>query len=79
MTPSISLANSGPKKKSNFLGLSMSTNSLVVIITISDHIRKPDYALSSEPDTRLIPRDPVIWTEVEIIKIREACQLARQE
>ena len=45
----------------------------------SDHIRKPDYGLSSVPDSRLIPRDPVIWTEVEIIRIREACQLARQE
>ena len=44
----------------------------------SDHIRKPDYALTSVPDTRLIPREPVIWSEVEIIRIREACQLARQ-
>jgi len=51
---------------------------LETVRSIPDHIRKPDYALSSEPDTRLIPRDPVIWTEVEIIKIREACQLARK-
>ena len=42
------------------------------------NIRKPDYAFSGKPDKRLIPRTPVIWSPVEIIKIREACQLARK-
>ena len=34
------------------------------------NIRKPDYAFSGKPDKRLIPRTPVIWSPVEIIKIR---------
>ena len=42
------------------------------------HINKPDYALTGKPDKRLLPQKPVIWSPVEIIKIREACQLARK-
>lgn len=50
------------------------------VLTLPDHIRKPDYALSTigRVDQRLIPTKPVIWSQFELIKIRESCQLARK-
>jgi len=49
-------------------------------LSLPDHIRKPDYALSTigRVDQRVIPAKPVIWSEFELIKIRESCQLARK-
>ena len=35
----------------------------------AENIRKPDYAFSGKPDK--IPQRPVIWSPVEIIKIRD--------
>ena len=48
------------------------------LILILDHILKPDYAFSGKPDTSLFPTEAVIWSPVEIIKIRESSYLARK-
>lgn len=45
---------------------------------IPAHIKKPSYAVSGQVDTRLIPTEPIIWSQSDIIKIRESCQLARK-
>ena len=44
----------------------------------SSYYQTRDYALTGKPDKRLLPQKPVISSPVEIIKIREACQLARK-
>lgn len=49
-----------------------------IIRLIPHHIPKPAYYKCGKPDQRQIPKHPVIWSPLEIIKIRESCVLARK-
>jgi len=46
--------------------------------TIPRHIPRPPYALTGLTDPTLIPNTPVLWSQLEIDKIRRSCQLARK-
>lgn len=48
------------------------------VSNIPQHIPRPSYASSGIVEPCLIPKVPVIWSEPEIIKIRESCRLARK-
>jgi len=54
------------------------TNPAEVVKQIPSHIPRPSYSSTGKPDIRLIPKKPVIWRTEEVIKIREACVLARK-
>jgi len=54
------------------------TSTADTIRLIPPHIPKPAYALTGKPDQRLIPSSPVVWSQREIIKIRESCRLAKK-
>jgi len=43
---------------------------------IPEHIVKPEYAVTGQPE--VVPNLPVIWSLEEIQKIKECCRLARQ-
>jgi len=45
---------------------------------IPSSIPRPSYAVSGKVNPSLIPKLPVIWSEKEIIGIRESCRLARK-
>eukprot|EP00090_Calanus_glacialis_P003732 TRINITY_DN12762_c0_g1_i1.p1 TRINITY_DN12762_c0_g1~~TRINITY_DN12762_c0_g1_i1.p1 ORF type:complete len:314 (+),score=78.91 TRINITY_DN12762_c0_g1_i1:64-1005(+) len=45
---------------------------------IPRHILRPPYAQTGQVDPKLIPKTPVLWSTLEIDKIRRSCQLARK-
>jgi len=45
---------------------------------IPRHIARPPYATTGIVDPESIPKAPVIWSELDIGKIRRSCQLARK-
>jgi len=57
---------------------SLETCKREVLKTIPEHIKKPPYFYTGKVLGKSLPTQPVIWSQENIIKIRESCMLARK-
>ena len=48
------------------------------VLDIPQRVARPSYASSGKVNPSLVPISPVIWSESEVLAIRESCQLARK-